>query len=185
MLFILCGPSGAGKTTLAHHLLKQHANLEFSVSYTTRAPRDGESDGIDYHFRTTDEFRVVRDAGGFAEWAEVHGNYYGTSVRAVEDAWRRGHHVVFDIDYQGAQQLREKFGRRAVVVLVVPPSLDALEARLRGRGTDSDAVIERRLQVARDEIAELERFADHRLVNADREKALEDIARIYSDSVGA
>ncbi len=172
-----------GKTTLAHHLLEIDATLEFSVSFTTRRPREGEVDGVDYHFISVEEFERMRDAGEFAEWAGVHGNFYGTSVATIEEAWGRGHSVIFDIDYQGAMQLRERFGSCATVVLVLPPSMEQLEQRLRARRTDSDAVIARRLQAASDEIAELEKFADARLVNGDRDKALVEIARLYADLV--
>lgn len=184
VLLILCGPSGVGKTTLAHHLISVDPRLEFSISYTTRPPRKGEVDGVDYHFRSVQEFEQMRAAGAFAEWAEVHGNFYGTAVRTIEDAWARGHGVIFDIDYQGALQLRERFGRFANVVLVLPPSMDDLEDRLRVRATDSAEVIERRLRVAREEIAQLETFADARIINGDLVRARADIVRIYADLAG-
>lgn len=161
-----------------------HANLTFSVSFTTRAPRDGEEDGVDYHFRSVTEFERMRDSAQFAEWAEVHGNFYGTAIATIEQAWSAGKHVIFDIDYQGALQLREKFGTRAVVVLVLPPSMEELEERLRGRKTDSEEVIARRLRVAREEIEALEKFADHTLVNDDIEQACSGIASIYLAAVG-
>lgn len=184
LLFILCGPSGAGKTTLAHHLLRRYPDqLTFSVSYTTRAPRSGEVDGVDYHFRRVDEFERMRQAGAFAEWASVHGNFYGTAVATIEEAWAAGKNVIFDIDYQGALQLRERFGTRAVVVLVCPPSMELLAERLRGRGTDDEAVVERRLRAAREEIEALERFADFRLENAELSTSIARIEEIYASLV--
>lgn len=181
ILFLLCGPSGVGKTTIAHHLLEQNSDLEFSISYTTRPRRHNERDGVDYHFVDDATFTALRARGAFAECADVHGNRYGTTVATIEEAWSRGHNVLFDIDYQGAQQLRDRFGARAVVVLLLPPSMDALEQRLRDRGTDDDAVIRDRLIAAQHEIDELQKFADLVLVNGDRHDAIETVGEFYKD----
>src|SRR3954471_7704568 len=124
----------------------------FSVSYTTRPRRRGEEEGIDYHFVDDPAFESMIARGEFAEWAEVHGNRYGTTVSAVRQALEGGRHVLFDIDYQGGRQLKAKFENEAVLVFVLPPSLDELEARLRKRATDAEDVIERRLVKAHDEL---------------------------------
>lgn len=178
LLFILCGPSGVGKTTLAHHLLELHSELGFSVSYTTRPPREGEVDGVDYHFVSTGEFQRMREEEAFAEWAQVHGNYYGTGVTTIESAWAADRNLIFDIDYQGAKQLQERYPGEAVAVLVTPPSMKELEARLRGRETDSEEVIARRLQGARHELEQWEIY-DYAVENAELEAARRDVDQIY------
>lgn len=152
MLLILCGPSGVGKTTLAHRLLDEVPTFGFSVSYTTRAPRPGEQDGVDYHFVPLDTFDRMVDEGAFAEHARVHGNRYGTTRATIQEALDAGRSLVFDIDWQGAQQLRDAFPD-AVTVMLAPPSWAALESRLRQRSTDDEATIRRRLDAARSELA--------------------------------
>ena len=152
LLLVLSAPSGAGKTTLAHRFRAAHPDAAFSVSVTTRAPRGAERDGVDYHFASPARFEELAAQGAFAEWAEVHGQRYGTLRVTVEEALRGGRIALFDIDVQGGEQLRRAFPRDAVTVLVVPPSLAELERRLRGRSTDSDDVIRRRLAAARDEV---------------------------------
>jgi len=152
MLLVLSAPSGAGKTTLAHRFRAAHADAVFSVSATTRAPRGAERDGVDYHFVTPERFAELVAQGALAEWAEVHGKRYGTLRATVEEALRAGKIALFDIDVQGGEQLQRAFPQDAVTVLVVPPSLEELERRLRGRSTDSDEAIRRRLAAARDEV---------------------------------
>ena len=152
LLLVLSAPSGAGKTTLAHRFRAAHPDAAFSVSATTRAPRGAERDGVDYHFITPARFEELVAAGAFAEWAEVHGKRYGTLRATVEEALRAGRIALFDIDVQGGEQLARAFPGDAVTVLILPPSLDELERRLRGRSTDSDEVIARRLAAARDEV---------------------------------
>jgi guanylate kinase len=149
---VLSAPSGAGKTTLAHRFRAAHPDAAFSVSATTRAPRGAERDGVDYHFVSPARFEELVAEGAFAEWAEVHGQRYGTLRATVEEALRAGRIALFDIDVQGGEQLHRAFPRDAVTVLVVPPSIVELERRLRGRSTDSDEVIRRRLAAARDEV---------------------------------
>jgi guanylate kinase len=152
LLLVISAPSGAGKTTLAHRFRAAHPDAAFSVSATTRAPRGAERDGVDYHFVSPARFEELVAQGAFAEWAEVHGQRYGTLRATVDEALHAGRIALFDIDVQGGEQLQRAFPRDAVTVLVVPPSLVELERRLRGRSTDSDEVIRRRLAAARDEV---------------------------------
>lgn len=178
VLFIVCGPSGVGKTTLAQHLLQRCPRLAWSVSYTTRPARAHEVDGTDYHFVDEETFLRMREHDQFAEWAKVHGNYYGTPVAGILEAWRADHDVIFDIDYQGASQLHKRFPEDARSVLVIPPSMAVLRARLRGRATDSDEVIARRLDAARHELAQFELY-DYIVENDDFDGALQRLTSIY------
>ena len=177
ILLVISSPSGAGKTTLAHKLAEQE-KLEFSVSYTTRAPRQGEREGIDYKFVTEDEFSQMIKRGEFAEWAEVHGNRYGTAVHTVNRALEDGKDYLFDIDYQGGAQLRRQWPEESVRVFILPPSMAELERRLRRRATDTPEAIERRLAMA---TRELEHFGeyDFLVVNDNLETALKELSSIY------
>jgi len=177
ILMVVSSPSGAGKTTLAH-LLAQNERLEFSVSYTTRAPRAGERDGVDYKFVTEDEFSRMIDRGEFAEWASVHGARYGTGVHTVNRALDEGKDYLFDIDWQGGAQLRRQWPEESVLVFILPPSMAELERRLRRRATDSPEAISRRLAMA---TKELEHFAqyDYLVVNDNLETALKELSSIY------
>ncbi len=175
--FVLSAPSGAGKTTLVKRLLEEFPDFGYSISCTTRAPRAGEEDGRDYHFLTVDEFRRTRDAGGFAEWAEVHGNFYGTPLAPLRDILEKGRDVLLDVDVQGAAQLKLSLAN-ACLVFILPPSLEELERRLRSRGTDSEDVIARRLANARGEIAG-GRWFDHVLVNDDLDRACDHLRALY------
>jgi guanylate kinase len=176
ILFIVSAPSGAGKTSLVKALLDRDAGLSLSVSCTTRAPRPGEEDGVHYHFIDQGRFRQSILAGDFLEYAEVFGNLYGTREADVRDALAAGHNVILEIDWQGARQVRERF-RSAVGIFILPPSIAELERRLRGRGTDSDAVIEGRMAQARDEMAHLDEY-DYLVVNDGFEVALDALAAI-------
>ena len=170
LLLILCSPSGAGKSTLTRFLLDSLPEVTFSVSHTTRAPRPNELDGVHYHFVERDLFTHMADAGSFAEWAHVHGNLYGTSTTEIDRARREGKRVlVFDIDYQGARQIKAKLPE-AVGVFVLPPSMQELRRRLESRGTDAPEVIERRYQKA---LVEIEHygFFDYLIVNDDLARA--------------
>lgn len=177
LVFTVCAPSGTGKTTLLKRLLADSPGLRFSVSCTTRAPRAGERDGADYHFLDRETFLRRRDEGFFAEWAEVHGNLYGTPRQAVLDHLEAGSDVLFDIDVQGAAQLRQSLGQ-GCYVFILPPSLASLEARLRGRASDAAEVVARRLQNAPGEIARAAEF-DCWVVNDDLETACRELRAAY------
>ncbi len=168
-LLILSGPSGAGKSTLCKRFLAHEPRSMLSVSCTTRERRQGEVDGVHYHYLTQDEFLRRRDADEFAEYASVHGNWYGTLKSEIDRGIDDGNTVVFDIDYQGAQQLQEAYPD-AVSIMILPPDLVVLEARLRGRATDTEEVIQRRMSKARHEIHQAERF-DYVILNEDLEQA--------------
>lgn len=177
IVLVLSAPSGAGKSTLVRRLRQEFPGIAYSVSYTTRAPRGQEQDGIDYHFVDRGRFLAMREAGQFAEWAEVHGNFYGTAKKPVQDLLAQGRDVLFDIDVQGAAQLRKAFPA-AVLVFILPPSKAELERRLRGRGTDAPEVIARRLKNARDEIAAARDF-DFLIRNDDLERACDELRAAY------
>jgi guanylate kinase len=170
LLFIVCSPSGAGKTTLTRELLRTFSRLTFSVSCTTRKPRGTEVDGRDYFFISRDEFMHRVDQGAFVEWAEVHGNLYGTTLMELERARAEEKvGIVFDVDYQGARQIKAKLPS-AVGVFILPPSMEELARRLRGRATDDEATIQRRFAKAKHEI-ENYRLFDYLIVNDDLEKS--------------
>ncbi|MCL6264497.1 guanylate kinase [Craterilacuibacter sp. RT1T] len=175
-IFIVVAPSGAGKTSLVAALLKAAPDVELSVSFTTRAPRAGEIDGQHYHFVSRDAFEAMIAAGDFLEYAEVYGNYYGTSVRWIRERTTAGHDILLEIDWQGARQVREIFAE-AVGIFILPPSLQVLESRLRGRGTDSNEVVERRLAEARAEIALVGEY-DYIVVNDEFEQARTDLLAV-------
>lgn len=175
-IFVVSAPSGAGKTSLCRAVTDALDNLTHSVSTTTRKPRNGEIDGRDYFFVTEDRFRSMVEAGDFVEWAEVHGNLYGTSRRMLEELVGRGIDVILDIDTQGAKQIKEKFDS-AVFIFIMPPSLEILEERLRNRRSDRDDEINRRMARARDEIRDF-RWYDFIVVNRDFDKALHDLRSI-------
>ncbi|WP_148894270.1 guanylate kinase [Geothermobacter ehrlichii] len=169
ILFVVSAPSGAGKTTLCRYLVDMFPEIRQSISFTTRTPREGEVDGVDYHFVGRETFERMVAEGAFAEWAEVHGNLYGTSLRTLQQAREAGEDILLDIDCQGAAQLRDRLDD-AVFVFILPPSLKELERRLRGRQTDAEDVIARRLANARREIAQAHWY-DYLLVNADLEES--------------
>lgn len=170
LLLIISSPSGAGKTTLCNRLREEFPALAFSVSHTTRTPRPNEKDGREYHFVDVTRFRGLVAQGAFAEWAEVHGNFYGTSFAEIERAREaNASGILFDIDYQGARQIRAKVPE-AVAVFILPPSMDELERRLRGRATDDDATVAKRLSKAQKEIENYALF-DYLVVNDDLDRA--------------
>jgi guanylate kinase len=175
-LFIIAAPSGAGKTTLIDALLRDDPALRLSVSYTTRAPRPGEVDGREYHFVDEKTFLAMRERGEFLESAEVHGNRYGTSKAVVREAMAKGEDLVLEIDWQGAQQVRREI-RGTVGIFIQPPSLEELERRMRARGQDSEAVIRRRLENAREELAHAGEF-EYAIINKDFDKALQELQAI-------
>jgi guanylate kinase len=175
-LFVVVAPSGAGKTSLVDALLKREPNIRLSISYTTRAPREGERDGREYHFITRTEFERMIAAGDFLEHANVYGNYYGTSRRWIEEQIAGDHDVLLEIDWQGAKQLRGLFPHM-VGVFVLPPSLEELRRRLHVRGTDAPEAIERRMASAREEISHVLEF-EYIIVNERFDSALDDLIAI-------
>jgi len=175
-VFIICAPSGAGKTSLVAELLRRERGVQLSVSHTTRAPRPGEQDGRDYHFVSRPAFEAKIERGEFLESADVHGNLYGTSQGWIDEQRAGDVDIVLEIDWQGAQQVR-KLIADAIGIFILPPSLAALRRRLNDRGQDSKAVIERRLQAAQGEIAHLAEF-DYVIINNDFDDAVEDLVSI-------
>ena len=150
-LFVISAPSGAGKSTLCRALLAHDPDLNYSISYTSRKPRGQERDGVEYHFISEDEFERGIESGRWAEWARVHGNYYGTSAADLQRQLTGGSDVLLDIDVEGARQIRKRFPE-SVTIFIMPPSMAVLEQRLRERGTESETEIRRRLQNAQDEM---------------------------------
>jgi guanylate kinase len=177
-LFLVVAPSGAGKSTLVNALLARDKNIQLSISYTTREPRPGDRDGREYHFVSVEEFMQRRADGEFLESAEVHGNYYATSRKWIEERVRAGTDVLLEIDWQGARQVKSQFPH-AVGIFILPPSFDALEARLRKRGQDTQPVIARRLLAAGSEMAHAPEF-DYVIVNEDFETAVGQLAAIVT-----
>lgn len=179
-LYIVAAPSGAGKTTLVRLLLENDTGIRVSVSCTTRKPRPGEKDGREYHFVDVPNFIERVSQGEFLEWAEVHGNYYGTSKNWIEAEMTAGRDVLLEIDWQGAQQVRKAFPE-AIGVFILPPSLDTLKERLSGRGTDSAETIARRIAAARDEMRHVDEF-DYVIINDDLQQALGNLLSVVSAS---
>ena len=180
LMLILSSPSGAGKTTLTRMLLQtKELDLTLSISVTTRPRRHSEADGIHYHFITRRQFEVMRDSGDLLEWAEVHGNLYGTPRAPVELVLAQGRDVLFDIDYQGTQQVREAAKSDVVTIFILPPSMRELQARLERRAEDSGDTIAKRLENARNEITRWEQY-DYVLINDDIQKTFDDLTAIVT-----
>ena len=178
VVFILSSPSGAGKTTLTRMMLQNRdLDLNLSISVTTRSRRSSEVDGIHYRFISERQFMAMRDAGELLEWAEVHGNYYGTPRSAVEIILGQGRDCLFDIDYQGTRQVREKLPLDTVSVFILPPSMKELRLRLERRAEDTSDVIERRLENARKEIARWKDY-DYVIINDDLQRSFDDLIAI-------
>jgi len=176
IILIISAPSGAGKTTLCHALMKRFPTMKESISYTTRTPRAGEEHGIDYFFVSREEFQRMVDADAFAEWAEVHGNLYGTALATIDEARKSGVDLVLDIDCQGARRLKEQI-ERCVYVFILPPSMDELRRRLENRSSDAQDVIESRIVRAAGEIREA-RWYDYIIINDDFDTAFEELSSI-------
>ncbi|MEJ2656125.1 MAG: guanylate kinase [Desulfobacterales bacterium] len=176
-LFIISAPSGAGKTTLARAALSRHADMLYSVSYTTRKPRAGEQDGIDYHFISKQDFKKGIKEERWAEWAQVYGNYYGTSAEFIDGSLSAGRDILLDIDIQGTIQILKKYPD-TVTIFILPPSMDTLKKRLEMRGTDSIQVIEKRLVNARNEMAQKDLYR-HIIVNDNLSKAIKELSAIF------
>jgi guanylate kinase len=177
-VIVVSAPSGAGKSTVLARILDDMPGLRFSVSHTTRPPRPGERDGVEYHFVDRPAFERLRDDGRLLEWATVHGNLYGTGLEELERARSQGVDLLLDVDVQGAAQVREKMPE-AVTIFILPPSYEVLERRLRGRGQDEEATVKRRLAAAGQELRAFEHY-DYAIVNDDLEacvEALESIVR--------
>jgi len=173
---VVSAPSGAGKTTILARVLRDLGGIRFSVSHTTRAPRGAERDGVEYHFVDRAAFERLRDEGGLLEWAEVHGNLYGTGVAEIERASAARIDILLDLDVQGAAQVRRRIPE-AVMVFILPPSYEVLEHRLRGRGQDDEATIGRRLAAAGREIDAFEHY-DYAIVNDDLDACVEELKSI-------
>ncbi len=177
-LIVISAPSGAGKTTLVKRVVAARPDLKFSVSYTTREARPGEQDGVDYFFLNRDEFERMRDSGALLEHAEVFGNFYGTGKQQVSDLCAAGKDVLLEIDWQGARQVMAN-DPTCTSIFILPPSIAELEQRLRGRATDSDEVIRRRLGEAVDDISHWNEF-DHAVINDDLDQAAAELLNILT-----
>ena len=176
-LFILSGCSGVGKDTILSKFIERNPDVKRSVSSTTRAPRPGEQSGVDYFFVSKDEFKKSADNDEFLEWAEFSGNYYGTKKNFVEETLSKGLDLILKIEVQGAKQVKEKINK-AKTIFILPPSLEELEKRLRGRQTDSEDAVRKRMQIAAKEIEAGKNF-DYTIVNDKIESALEKLQRIF------
>jgi guanylate kinase len=179
-LYVVAAPSGAGKTTLVRLLLEKETAVRLSISFTTRGPRTGEQNGREYHFVDQAEFQAMIARQEFLEWAEVHGNYYGTSKKWIADQLEAGNDVLLEIDWQGAQQVRALFPL-AIGVFIMPPSMEELTRRLVGRGTDSSEVIAGRLAAAQAEMRHVGEF-DYVIINDQLDQALDDLRAVVRAS---
>ena len=177
LMLVLSSPSGAGKTTLSRRLLDSDPEIEMSVSATTRKPRSGEQEGRDYYFLSTEDFGIMRNRGEFLEHAKVFGNYYGTPRKPVEDALARGRDVLFDIDWQGTQQLDETATEDLVKVFILPPSVQELEKRLTARAQDPADVVAARMAKASDEISHYQEY-DYIIINENMDRAFTELQAI-------
>lgn len=180
-LLVMSGPSGCGKSTLLTKLFEDFDNYYFSISTTTRNAREGEVEGKDYYFISKEEFEADIKTNNFLEWAQVHGNYYGTSVRPIKDALVSGKLVILDIDVQGYQSIKEKFPHITTSVFITTPSLTILQERLYKRASDDEATIKRRLQNAKDEIQSIQDY-DFIIVNDDLERSFEAFKNIANST---
>lgn len=175
-MLMVVAPSGAGKSSLVNALLQKDPDIALSVSFTTRAPRPGEVNGREYNFLTEQEFLKRKDAGDFLEWANVHGNYYGTSKSWIESQMKNGKDVILEIDWQGARQVQQLIPQ-AIWIFILPPSIQTLEDRLRKRAQDDEATIQKRVAAAKDELAHVAE-ANYLVVNDNFEQALSDLNQV-------
>ncbi len=180
-ILILSGPSGCGKSTLLKEVYKNIDEYYFSISTTTRKPREGEKEGTDYFFTSKEDFQEDIKAGHFLEWAEVHGNYYGTSLKPIKKALEQGKLVIFDIDVQGHEIVRKKLGDKVTSVFITTPSLEELEHRLTSRNTDTQEVIDKRLENAKYEIKYFQKY-DYFLINDDLQEASKQLVSIANST---
>ena len=192
LMIVVSAPSGTGKSTLCDRLVKEFPRIVYSVSCTTREPRGQEQDGVQYYFLSRKEFKMRVRNGEFLEHARVHGNYYGTLEDTILFAMEEGHHVLLDIDVQGARQIRESISqldprhpicRGFIDIFIVPPSFEELERRLRSRGTDGEQVIRKRLENAKAEMEHASEYT-HQIVNDDLEKAYSELKAVILSSLG-
>jgi guanylate kinase len=183
-MVIVAAPSGAGKTTIVRHLLSVFPRLAFSISACSRPKRKGERDGEDYYFLSVDQFREKINKGDFIEWEEVYpGSFYGTLRAEVERLWNANRHVIFDIDVKGAINLKKIFPERSITIFIEPPSVEALEARLRDRNTETPGLLEQRIAKAKDELAYAPQF-DKIVPNIELNKAFSEAEKVVSDFLG-
>ena len=175
-LFVITAPSGAGKTSLIDAVMKEDPSLKISVSYTTRAPRRGEQEGVDYHYVDDATFLAMRSRGEFLESAQVHGHRYGTSKQVILDAVKRGEDLILEIDWQGARQVRALYPD-CIGIFILPPSIEELERRMRSRGQDAEAVIRQRMDNAREELSHAGEFK-YAIINKDFDTAKQELAEI-------
>jgi len=180
-LFIISAPSGAGKTTLCRETLKRFKDITYSISYTTRKSRNGEQDGIDYHFITKEEFKRKIESNKLVEWAEVYGNFYGTSAEFLGTYLVSGKHILLDIDIQGTIQIKKRYPD-SVTIFIMPPSLETLRSRLESRGTDTGQVIERRLEIAKKEMEKKDLYR-HVIINDQLSRAVYELIEIIETEV--
>lgn len=180
-VILFSAPSGSGKTTIIRQVLKRFDCFEFSISATSRKPREGERDGEDYYFLSSEEFASRVDAGDFVEWEEVYqGTRYGTLKSELDRIWDNGHYIIFDVDVRGGMNLKRYFGEDALALFVMPPSIEELERRLRGRGTEEESSIQKRLHRSALELEEASKF-DHTIVNDNLQKAVEETVGVIGD----
>jgi guanylate kinase len=177
LLFVISAPSGAGKTTVCRALRRRFPDLIYSVSHTTRTPRDGEREGVDYHFISEARFKDRIESGEWAEWARVHGHFYGTAAATIDRALAAGRDVLLDIDVQGARQIVRRYPE-CITIFILPPDIDTLRRRLFGRGTESADHVARRLKVAETELAQRD-FYRHTVVNDRLEETVEALTAIF------
>jgi guanylate kinase len=182
MLFVLSAPSGTGKTTIARRILPKFPGLKFSVSATTRPVRQREVEGRDYYFLSHEEFRSEIERGGLIEWEEIFGNLYGSLKREVDRALESGQHLLFDIDVKGALRIKDLYDGQAVLIFILPPSLEILRQRLIKRGTDTQEIIDQRLSRAEWELAQVARF-DFHVTNDELDRATRDVESLLSQQM--
>lgn len=175
-LFVISAPSGAGKTTVCHRVLESMPDLAYSISHTTRPPRYGEKDGVDYFFVSEDEFLRMRKRGDFLEWALVHNNYYGTARRQISDCLGSGKDILLDIDVQGARQVRDQLSE-AILIFILPPSWEVLEERLRKRQSNDEETLKLRIANARSEVRAVREY-DYIIINDDLDEAIRNLTAI-------
>jgi guanylate kinase len=181
-IFVISAPSGTGKSTVIEGVLKKIPKLQKTVSYTTRQARDGEKDGIDYHFITEQKFEEMKNNDLFIEWANVYGNLYATSLETINNALGRGIFLIKDIDTQGALNIKKQLKDLAILIFIAPPSIEELEKRLRNRGTDSEEIIQIRLQNALKEMSEAVQY-DYRIINSDLQQTIDELKSIIGGHI--